>query len=646
MTRDQFGRRLQYHVRYDVNEFGQKSDSAPIDVRNDDGVRQLFHIYNPKRVSMTRGVTQLAPVFALSGMLEDINFAKLVQQQIVSCFAIFRKLAAGSDDLPSVDGAAKYGEPSSEQTATGSRQLEGISPGMEIVGRAGEELSGFSPNVPNSEYFQQVKLILQIIGVNFGLPLCLVLMDGSETNFSGWRGAVDEARKGFVADQENLVRRFHDPVYRWWLYREIEQDVALKKMLKKSGVDIFGHKWNLPTWSYIEPVADADGDVKQLQSALTSPRRMHAARGKDWETIADEIVEDNRYAIEKAQAQANEINAKFPGGPQLSWRDLIPLPMPQGQTLALQDPNAIAAQKGESGGDPPAEQPSGEFAGLSTLQWNRNRKAIQKVLEELAAGTTSEAAARVYLEGIGLQPKSIDALIEDAMDGTVDTPEVLQDQPTAKGKRRPKAADQGKWRTTDDGGKIFIGPGGDPKFGGPDGPPVKKDGGGQPKREDRRFPGRPDVGAVVDKKPTKIGVAKVVVVKSEDKEVDYGEKFGTVVDDAVQFEVRIGTKKIKTTKVGTQAEAEREADKILKKAVENAEKAGQPLTTKTISHAGKDVEIQIVHDGYGGFHGHLKTSREDGQPSGRRTEVTSFTSRIASQFLARASSHRRKRLLL
>lgn len=439
VTRDQYGRRLQYHVRYDLNEFGMKSDSVPIEVRNDDGVRQLFHVYNPKRVSMTRGVTQLAPVFALSGMLEDINFAKLVQQQIVSCFAIFRKLAGGTEDLPSVDGVARYGESSSETTGTGTRQLEGISPGMEIVGRAGEELQGFSPNVPNSEYFQQVKLILQIIGVNFGLPLCLVLMDGSETNFSGWRGAVDEARKGFVADQLNLVRRFHDPVYRWWLYREIEQDSSLKKMLKAPGIDIFAHKWNLPTWSYIEPVADADGDIKQLQSALTSPRRMHAARGKDWETIADETIEDNRYAIERAQQQADQINAQFPNGPQLSWRDLIPLPMPAGQTLALQDPNAIKAQQATDTEEGQPSQPTGEFAGLSTLQWNRNRKAIQKILEELASGATSETAARVFLEGLGLQPRSIDALIQDASDGTVDTPEVLTDVPQAKSSKRASA---------------------------------------------------------------------------------------------------------------------------------------------------------------------------------------------------------------
>jgi hypothetical protein len=48
-------------------------------------------------------------------------------------------------------------------------------------------------------------------------------------------------------------------------------------------------------------------------------------------------------------------------------------------------------------------------------------------LEELASGVTSEQAARVYLGGIGLAQKSVDALIADAMDGQVDTPEVLTD---------------------------------------------------------------------------------------------------------------------------------------------------------------------------------------------------------------------------
>jgi hypothetical protein len=284
--------------------------------------------------------------------------------------------------------------------------------------------------VPNSEYFQQVRLMLQIIGVNFGLPLCLVLMDGSETNFSGWRGAVDEARKGFVADQMNLVRRLNRPAYTWKLSQFIQEttDPAIRRAAKKLGDAIFRHNWNLPTWSYIEPVADAEGDATQLRNALTSPRRLHAARGKDWEEIAEESIADNAYAIERAAKQAAKINEQFPGSPAINWRDLIALPMPAGTTMAMQDPAAIAVQEANVGADgEAAAAPSGEFAGITRQQWNRNRKAIKDVLDEMIAGTTSEAAARVFLSGIGLAQQSVDALITDAMDGQIDTPEVLSD---------------------------------------------------------------------------------------------------------------------------------------------------------------------------------------------------------------------------
>jgi capsid protein len=371
VTTNRVGRRIQYHVAEELNEFGTFGDSLPIDVRNSEGVRQVFHVYNPKRVNPTRGVTQLAPVFSISGMLEDINFAKLVQQQVVSCFAVFRKLAASTSSLPSVDGV--YGEGSTQQTESGTRQIEGVSPGMEIVGQPGEEL---------------------------GLPLCLVLMDGSETNFSGWRGAVDEARKGFVADQLNLVRRLNRPAYRWKLSQHLAEtkDRSLRKAYSQIGDRIFTHNWNLPTWSYIEPVADAEGDATQLRNALTSPRRLHAARGKDWEEIAEESIADNAYAIERAAKQAADINASFPDGPMITWRDLISLPMPQGVTVSMQDPGVVKAQ-------------------------------VNSEDDESVGG------------------------------------------PTAKSKIEPKAS--GGWRTTEDGGRVFIGDDGEPRIGGPSGPKVK-----------------------------------------------------------------------------------------------------------------------------------------------------------------------------
>ena len=59
--------------------------------------------------------------------------------------------------------------------------------------------------------------------------------------------------------------------------------------------------------------------------------------------------------------------------------------------------------------------------GLSTQQWNRNRKAIQKTLDELAAGTMKEPTARVFLKTTGMPDEHIDVLIADALDGSLDT---------------------------------------------------------------------------------------------------------------------------------------------------------------------------------------------------------------------------------
>jgi capsid protein len=430
VTRDAYGRRTQYWYSADKRTGGvlavvgnQKETAEPISVRDENGDRMLFHVYNPRRVNQTRGVTALAPIFSVAGMFEDINFAKLVQQQVVSCFAIFRKrnAIAGGGPLPSTDG---YGLPQTESTGQGTRYIENIGPGMEIIGAEGEELQGFSPNVPNAEFFTHVKLMLQIIGVNLGLPLCLVLMDGSETNFSGWRGAVDEARKGFKTNQTNLQNRLHRPVYEFKLRQWIAEDRALQAAAKASGVDIFGHRWNAPTWQYIDPVSDAQGDALRIQNALTSPRRLHAEGGRDWEEIADEIVSDMSYAIVKAKQRAVAINSQFQDNAPVHWRELISLPMPAGIQMTMQDSQAMVQQAEAQADATAAEQaPTAEMVGVGRKNWQNARKAINDILKELTSGKISERRARLELDSLGVPASKIDVYIEDASDGTIDTPE-------------------------------------------------------------------------------------------------------------------------------------------------------------------------------------------------------------------------------
>jgi len=316
-------------------------ETVSVPVRDKDGYRQVFHVRNPKRVTQTRGIGALVPTFDCAGMFEDINFAKLVQQQVVSCFAVFRKRDA-SFSMP--DGTQPTGEKTVQNLPDGStRTLRGIAPGMEIEGMPGETLEGFSPNVPNAEFFDHCRLILTLIGINLGLPLVLMLLDASETNFSGFRGAVDQARLGFRRNQRWLINGFHRPCYQWKVRQWLADDAALRSAAGKLGDKIFAHTWRRPSWPYIEPLKDASTDLLRVRNALISPRRLHAERGREWSHVCREIVEDNAMAIIRAKRMAAKINLKYTDDQPVHWREVLSLPTPDGVQVSLAPESANGA---------------------------------------------------------------------------------------------------------------------------------------------------------------------------------------------------------------------------------------------------------------------------------------------------------------
>lgn len=334
---DDVRRRLEYWITKDDIDpsmsVAKVSDTIQYPTRDKNGDRQVFHVYRPDRVSLTRGVTFFAPIVDPVGMHDDLQFAKLVQAQLVSAWAIIHEQAPGELD----DGAPPAtGSSTTETLADGTqRTVEGISPGMEYFGKAGETIKGFSPNVPNAEFFQHASLILTFISINLDLPLAVFLLDPTKTNFSGWRGAVDQARLGFRKLQHVLAGRFHRPVYRFRVRHWMADDPAMLATSKKSGVDIFRHSWNPPRQPYIQPVEDASADLLRVRNALISPRRLHAEKGVKYYDIVEEIVEDNSHAITEAKKKAQEINKQFPEDAPVTWREVISLPTPDGVSVKL-----------------------------------------------------------------------------------------------------------------------------------------------------------------------------------------------------------------------------------------------------------------------------------------------------------------------
>jgi len=336
---DAVGRRSAYWV---VRDAVSSASAAPktlksyarLRARDAEGylVAQLLH--NPERISQTRGVSALCRTADTAGQHADLHFAKLVQAQITSCIGFIRERDPNGTPQPT----PAIGSRTSETMADGlQRILETLAPGIIVDAAPGERLVAFSPNVPNAEFFTHSIALLTVLAINLGLPVAVLLLDPSNTNFSGWRGAMDEARRGFASLQRTLASQFHRPVWRWFLARRLRTDAVLSRLadaLRAKGADPFRHAWNPPTWRYIQPIDDATGDVIALAHGLISPRELHGQHGREWSDVYKDTIADRSSAIRAACAEAAAINTTFPEA-RVTWREVCPLPQQDGLKITI-----------------------------------------------------------------------------------------------------------------------------------------------------------------------------------------------------------------------------------------------------------------------------------------------------------------------
>jgi capsid protein len=309
--------------------------------------RNVFHVKLLGRFKQTRGITAFAPMFTPADYLDDIEYLEMVHKRAASLFAFIRTRAPSFDPKYLAAEQALGPDVTSEKTRdeveAANRQFREVAPGTVLSGLPGETISMGSPNIPNPEHFQQVEMLLTYIGINIGMPLIAVLMDGRQTNFSGWRGAWNMALSGFRRNQRRLITRFHCPYLRFKLLKYAEQDAAIARWVAKSlkpnaKVNIFSHWWQPPSWPYIQPVEDATADMIRDVGRQTSPRRRMQERGMEWNEVWPEIIEDWSDPIIAAKEKAKQINDKYPDDlDKVSWRDIFQPPLPERVNVQIRE---------------------------------------------------------------------------------------------------------------------------------------------------------------------------------------------------------------------------------------------------------------------------------------------------------------------
>jgi len=345
------GRPIRYWITkesVDPTRPAKVSEVTPYDAIDSDGHQQFFHVFDPERFSLSRGITRLAQVYDIRGMTDDVEFAQLVKQQVAACVAYAEKWETGSERPKS----STIGDGPLEHDLWGDgtpRELVNMVPGKILRSYPGQSWEALNPNMPGDGYHKQISNLLTYFAVALDLPRVVLLLDASDSNFSSYRNVMLEARKTYREIQVWHVNSWHAPVWRWRCRVLLKRNPALQRFVEKNGPDglrlLTKHVWNPPGWDYIEPVADATRWQIELGNGMTSWRRFYAHRhGTDNEVMTNEIVEDFEYRYTRACEAAERINARFP---QFAIKDpweLCPRPSAIGVTQSTTLSETVAAE--------------------------------------------------------------------------------------------------------------------------------------------------------------------------------------------------------------------------------------------------------------------------------------------------------------
>jgi len=363
---------------------------------------QVRHLFRQDRVGQSRGVTWFAPIMSWMRDLGVYVDNEIQASAVASCFGIVIKTDGPSGSLSAPDGE--------ERTDDNGNSLEYLEPGMVSRLKPGESIESVNPGRPNSASEPWINLMLRGICAGTGTSYEAVSKDFSKTNYSSSRTSKLEDRPRYKRWQNYIIAHLCQPVWDEFCNaaaREGVEGFPTSTELLDARRKVAPVGFQRPEWEWVDPASEQTAAYDSISNYMSTYQDELGARGRDWRSTFYQASKEKSLRMKLGLLTPVEATSQMMAA-QTGTEG------PADEAAATQDAEAA---------------PSGEWMGLSRLQWSRNRKALTDVLNGLSDGSMSKALAEAQLAMIGLGQKNIDAIVADASDGVVDEPLPAEEEP-------------------------------------------------------------------------------------------------------------------------------------------------------------------------------------------------------------------------
>lgn len=280
---------------------------------------QVIHLYEQNRAHQSRGIAQM--VAALKEMKQTKRFRDIVLQNAVlnATFAasieselptqeIFARLGAGATDADDVADAVnaymggylteigKYMGGSKALTLDGVR-IPHLPPGSKLQMRPAGQGS------PIGSEFEQS--LLRHISAALGVSYEEMSRDFSQTNYSGFKGALAVTQRGMATKKKLFADRFANHIFKCW-YEEAWNRDGFETLKRRKTISLYegmnreyltNANWIGASFGQIDELKETQAAVLRVNAGFSTMAIECARLGKDWRQIMRQLRREKNWKV-------------------------------------------------------------------------------------------------------------------------------------------------------------------------------------------------------------------------------------------------------------------------------------------------------------------------------------------------------------
>jgi lambda family phage portal protein len=302
---DKFGRPLGFWVApfAPSTTSAQRSSTASMAEKDMSFIpaESAVFLANMNRFSQTRGIPVFAPNMQLFDDIDAFIETCVLHAKIAASHVMFIERQNGPADIDSVETV--------EDSYDNDRQEQVVSPGMILYGKPGEQAKMVGTTQSMVQFGPFVQQLLRFTGLNFGMPLEMLSLDFSQTNYSSARAAMLVAHKSFLCQHKTMTKRFLEPILRWKVKQWVREGLIRERPYRVSATP--------PRMISVDPVKETNAEILKVQHGFSTNREVCSTLGMDWE----EVLRQRSEEIKNAMVLADQLSEE--DGQKVDWRDLL-----------------------------------------------------------------------------------------------------------------------------------------------------------------------------------------------------------------------------------------------------------------------------------------------------------------------------------